>query len=95
MPAKATQKAGYAACSAAGDFYLTPLEPGSPYRRLSFLCPCGCGILAGVRVRADGVQDGSAWGWNKSEQCPTTQPSILINGNHWHGYLTDGNFVEC
>ena len=98
--------ANFDECKNAGDFYFSDecaatadiLKPASPYRRLAFLCPCGCGALAGVRVRPDGVNDGHAWGWNLSEEKPTTTPSINImcgEGSHWHGYLTDGVFKPC
>lgn len=61
--------------------------------RLTFLCPCGCGSVAGVRVAGE-----HAWRWNCDLDKPTTQPSILVNktdGCGWHGYLTDGVFKSC
>lgn len=95
---KATKKTCFEECKAPGDFYFTEAGEG-PYRRLSFLCPCGCGVLAGVRVRPDGQNDGQAWGWNQNEEVPTATPSINIlngpNSSHWHGYLTDGEFSQC
>jgi Family of unknown function (DUF6527) len=84
-------------CKNTGDWYFTDADadPSRPHRRLSFLCPCGCGMLAGIRVRNDGANDGQAWGWNKDEDNPTCEPSININDNHWHGYLTNGIFKSC
>ncbi len=82
-------------CKQTGDWYFTDASAESHYRRLSFLCPCGCGMLAGVRVRADGQNDGVSWGWNQSEEKPTTSPSIDINSGHWHGYLVNGVFQKC
>lgn len=89
--------ADFDACIQPGDFFITPPNPHEEgMRRISFLCPCGCGSFAGVRVRDDGVNDGKAHGWNRSEDKPTTTPSILlIGGCNWHGYLTDGVFKSC
>lgn len=79
-----------------GDFFFTPPnDADGGCRRLSFLCPCGCGTLSGIRVRDDGGTSGGAWQWNLDEDLPTTHPSIRIDdrdGEHWHGYLTDGVF---
>lgn len=83
----------YEECKKVGDWFFTPAVEG--VRRLSFLCPCGCGSLAGIKVRDDGTQADHAWGWNRDEEKPTCTPSIAINGNEWHGYLTDGIFKSC
>ena len=86
----------YDHCEKTGDFFLTPPnkhEGGA--RRLSFICPCGCGELAGIRVRDDGHNIDGAWGWDKNEDQPTCTPSIRIDGEHWHGHLTAGVFVPC
>lgn len=84
-------------CEKPGDFYITEPNPHEGgMRRLSFLCPCGCGDLCGIRIRDDGQNVGGAWGWNKDAGKPTTTPSIAIGpNNHWHGYLTDGVFKAC
>ena len=79
-----------------GDYFITePNQHEDGARRLSFLCPCGCGDLAGIRIRDDGQQINGAWAWDRNEDKPTCTPSILINKGHWHGYLTAGVFVEC
>ena len=45
-----------------GDFFITEPNPhGGNARRLSFLCPCGCGDLCGIRIRDDGQQIDGAW----------------------------------
>jgi hypothetical protein len=97
---KANRVSDFDGCKNPGDYFLTdpnPLENNS--RRLSFLCPCGCGDLCGIRVRNDGQQVDGNWGWNGNPDKPTTTPSIDIKdgkgGSHWHGYLTNGEFVPC
>ena len=80
-------------CKNPGDFFITPPnEFDNGNRTLDFLCPCGCGIYAGIRIRDDGTSDHYAWTWDRNEEKPTCTPSILINDNHWHGYLTEGVF---
>ena len=85
------------ACKNPGDFFFTPPNPAEAgARRLSFLCPCGCGDLCGVRVRDDGLNKDGSWGWNLSEECPTVSPSIrIIGGCNWHGHLVAGVFRPC
>lgn len=90
----ARRVANFDACEKAGDFYITPPNPAEGgMRRISFICPCGCGSLGGVRVRDDGVKEDGAWGWNRDEDKPTITPSIqFIGGCGWHGHLTAGVF---
>ncbi len=94
---KANRVADFDACKQAGDFYITKPNPAEgDMRRISFLCPCGCGDLCGVRVRNDGQRDDEqAWAWDKNEEHPTVSPSININNGHWHGYLIFGIFKKC
>jgi hypothetical protein len=64
--------------------------------RLMFICPCGCGSVAGIKVAGE-----HKWEWNGDFDKPTCTPSILINAHRdppgcgWHGYLTDGVFRSC
>lgn len=93
---KANRVAGYSEAKNAGDFYWSgnekaEIESGKP-GRLMFICPCGCGITAGITVKPVAPQ---GWDWNGDMDKPTTSPSILINQGHWHGYLTDGVFKSC
>lgn len=91
---KATHVLDFEGAKNPGDFFITsPDVCGN--RRLSFLCPCGCGVLCGIRVRDDGTTLDRAWAWDRNRDAPTCTPSILINQNHWHGYLTNGEFVSC
>ena len=91
----ANHVADFDACKNPGDFFLTPPNPAEGgARRLSFICPCGCGALAGIRVRDDGQQLGGAWAWNRDEDKPTCTPSIDIK-SCWHGHLTAGEFIPC
>lgn len=102
MSVKANRVADFDSAKNPGDFFLAPPNPAeSGTRRLYFLCPCGCGDLAGIRVRDDGQKIYGAWSWNRNADCPDCDPSIDIkdgpagSGSHWHGYLRDGEFVPC
>lgn len=75
----------------AGDFFWVGL-PGEQPGRMHFLCPCGCGVLAGVTVKP---VTANGWDWNGDLEKPTVKPSIRIDRDHWHGYLTDGVFRSC
>lgn len=65
-------------------------DPDTVPGRLTFRCPCGCELVAGIKVRGEGK-----WEWNGDLEKPTCTPSILIDQGHWHGYLTDGVFRSC
>lgn len=59
----------------------------------TFMCPCGCKTLGGVRVAGE-----YAWKWNKNKEKPTISPSIALSnhdGPHWHGYLEEGVWKSC
>jgi hypothetical protein len=66
---------------------------------LTFTCPCGCGAVHGVPVTSR--TDMHSWEWNGNKEKPTLTPSLGLHpkqatgGYHWHGYLTDGVFIEC
>lgn len=55
-------------------------------------CPCGCGILGTIFFADSGYTPA----WTVEGEWPnvTLSPSILINKNHWHGYLRNGVFEE-
>jgi len=78
----------------------TASNPDGPTAYLTFRCPCGCGIRAGIRVARDpAAPEKEPWSWNGDLEKPTTTPSIRIfdvdGKEHWHGYLTDGVFKSC
>ncbi len=96
----ATHVANFDAAKNPGDYFITPPNPAEGgMRRLSFLCPCGCGELCGIRIHDDGQQVDGVWAWNLDADKPTCTPSIDVKdgkgGSHWHGYLTAGQFIEC
>lgn len=96
MKVKARRVANFDECEKPGDFFLTaPNLHDGGCRQLSFLCPCGCGGLCGIRVRDDGTTANYAWQWDRNEEQPTCKPSINISNGHWHGYLTAGEFIPC
>jgi len=62
---------------------------------ITFLCPCGCGAIGGIRFNQFG-RPGSAWTWDGNKDKPTCTPSIQrTEGCRWHGHLIDGVFVPC
>lgn len=70
-----------------------------------FGCPCGCGQMMSVAIRRGSADGDRTWGWDGNENAPTLTPSILIYqmeegtgrriGEHWHGFLTNGEFRSC
>ena len=94
---KARNVVGYEGALQAGDFWITAPNPHEGNaRRLTFICPCGCGSYAGIKIRDDGQNVEGAWGWDRNEMEPTTTPSIqIMAGCRWHGFLTKGVFVSC
>ena len=86
-----------------------PVPPGA-FEYFSFLgpdggilfgCPCGCGEMKSVSFRSERRP---VWNWDGNREKPTLTPSINILqldqagkqiGEHWHGFLTDGEFRSC
>ena len=83
---------------APGEFKLNKNIYGN-IKTLSFMCPCGCGSIAGISITQDQEEykaQNPLWLWDGNKEQPTTKPSIRrIGGCGWHGYLTKGEFVEC
>lgn len=77
-------------------------DSDGPDAGILFGCPCGCGQMRLVAIRAE---KRPLWVWDGNRDCPTLTPSILIYqraensgeriGDHWHGYLTKGEFRSC
>jgi hypothetical protein len=74
----------------------------APAAYLHFRCPCGCECVGSLNFRAYPGSAMPVWTWNGDEAKPTCTPSIgfygrnaIEDGHHWHGYLTDGEFVPC
>lgn len=92
---------GMVTADAEGRIYNKTVPAGScEWRRgsdgqistLLFTCPCGCGAIGGLPVRAGA----GGWKWDGNETQPTTTPSIkMVSPCVWHGYLTKGVFVPC
>lgn len=68
-----------------------------------FGCPCGCGSLFSIGFDTHESRR-PRWHWDGNRERPSTTPSILIYqcddsgnrvGEHWHGYLTAGEFKSC
>lgn len=69
---------------------------------VEFDCPCGCGHPCFVPFRnpMDGshpVLEGALWDRSgETVETLTLHPGILrSNGCGWHGFVTDGEAVEC
>ncbi|WP_337137672.1 DUF6527 family protein [Sphingomonas aquatica] len=68
-------------------------------------CPCGCGTATAMPFRRASDEDAwPVWSWDGNEQTPTATPSLLIYqlneagqivGEHWHGFLTAGEWRSC
>lgn len=91
----------------AGYFHFADGYDGTPDVALLFGCPCGCGALKAVNLKpypADKPDPHPVWQWDGNRESPTLTPSILIHqmneraekiGEHWHGFLTAGEFRSC
>lgn len=87
----------------AGYFHFADGYDGTQDVGILFGCPCGCGSLNYVAVKPY-AGTGPQWAWDGNRDAPTLTPSILIHqmnqaaekiGEHWHGYLTAGQFRSC
>lgn len=79
---------------------------GDPEKReagIMFGCPCGCGELRSVGFDTH-ESARPRWHWDGNRDTPTLTPSLWIKqrdaagndvGDHWHGFLTAGEFVSC
>lgn len=54
-----------------------------------FTCPCGCGMLNAIDFKP---HDSPSWRWDGNIEQPTLTPSLNISQEHWHGFLTGGEF---
>lgn len=70
-------------------------EPGKPWTRWLYACPCGCGASGAVRVQAGQKPATSpSWEWDGNWEAPTLSPSVHHVG-HWHGWLRNGVWESC
>jgi hypothetical protein len=61
---------------------------------LNFVCPCGCGVVGSLPVRAGFGQADKHWTWDGRRDKPTLTPSIeRTSPCKWRGYLTSGEFL--
>ena len=84
---------------AAGEFVYFSFH--GPDAGILFGCPCGCGEMKSVSFRSERRP---LWQWDGNREKPTLTPSINILqlddagnriGEHWHGWLTAGEFLSC
>ena len=86
------------------EFFMAYGDPeGSPPAGILFGCPCGCGQMMSVGFDTHESRR-PRWHWDGSRETPTLTPSINILqmndagqkiGEHWHGFLTNGEFRSC
>lgn len=85
---------------APGDFSFYSDSQGEDAGIL-FRCPCGCPGFTAANFRAG---ERPAWQWDGNREKPTMRPSMLIYqldergkiiGEHWHGWLTAGQWISC
>jgi|SRR5882762_3321130 len=81
---------GYSDAVAPGDFYFYSTEEAITPAGMHHVCP-RCGELGGMRFTGP-----KAWTWNGDRKAPTCWPSILHDSARcgWHGFLTEGDFIE-
>lgn len=69
-------------------------------------CPCGCPAeIAMPFKRWNETDERPVWQWDGNRERPTATPSLLIYqlaegtgervGEHWHGFLTAGEWISC
>lgn len=69
-----------------GDFHFV-------HGGLVFKCPCGCDDTLSVNFERPNEPK---WTLNGDRTSPTVRPSIRrLGGCHWHGFLTDGQWVTA
>ncbi len=74
-----------------GSFFVT-LPDANSERGFWYRCPCGCGRQGRLAVGENfKPSDGPSWNWNGSTERPTLRPS-MNHVDHWHGFLTDGEW---
>lgn len=87
MSVKANLKQDSSELINSGDFRWQ--ESAQTY--IIFVCPCGCGDRRCLPVTGD-----KRWIWDGNKETPTLTPSILyLDGCGWHGFLTNGEFIQC
>lgn len=84
-------------------FYTSHGDPEQKPAGILFGCPCGCGQLKAVGFTTRETSS-PKWQWNGERDGITLTPSIHILqmdaagqviGSHWHGFLTNGEFLSC
>lgn len=77
---------------------LVAIEPSAPGEVASLLysCPCGCGLIRSLPIRAGSSNGPKCWTWNSRTDTPGVSPSIRhLDNCLWHGFLTNGEWSAC
>ncbi|MDE2434752.1 MAG: hypothetical protein KGM49_00695 [Sphingomonadales bacterium] len=84
-------------------YYTAYADEGHAKAGILFGCPCGCGSLFHIGFDTHEAKS-PRWHWDGNVETPSCTPSILIYqmndkgeriGEHWHGFLTAGEFRSC
>ena len=79
----------------AGGFTYLSSSEGVQDSCILHKCPCGCGRVAGLRLR-NVTDERPSWIWDGNREKPTLSPSIYAKYDcGWHGYLRAGIWESC
>lgn len=62
------------------------------YSHLRFICPCGCNSYIDLPIKP---LCPNGWDWDGNINCPTLKPSIMNRPCNWHGFLTNGEWINA
>ncbi len=77
-----------------GTASVRTLEDG--HTLFTWVCPCGCGAVSFVGIEISPDASKHEWGWDGDKEKPTLTPSLQQNSAcRWHGFMTDGLFINA
>lgn len=74
-----------------GEFRLMQMRSSGKTAGMDFACPCGCGFVGWLPFDSY-LSEG--WHWDEDPTAPSLTPSVLQRGCGWHGYLTNGEWIQ-
>lgn len=80
-------------------------EGSDPSKGIFYICPCGCGRMGYLGFRGLSPPGHPTWIPSGPIERLTLEPSVLkfnideagkrLPGEHWHGWLRNGEWVAC